>query len=96
MRRLHGLVFFTLLIVAGGPVAVESRMPAPMSPAVLPVVPVVPVAGWTCGQASSCAEAVQHWCGGYRRADGDSDGIPCENVCKSRIEVNRIRSRIGC
>ena len=55
-----------------------------------------PVAGWSCKQASSCAEAVRAWCGGYRRADGDSDGIPCENVCRSRAEVNHIRKQIGC
>lgn len=57
---------------------------------------VMPVAGWTCSRASNCAEAVRAWCGGYRRADGDSDGIPCENVCRSRAEVRRIRQQIGC
>jgi len=55
-----------------------------------------PVAGWSCKQASSCVEAVRAWCGGYRRADGDNDGIPCENVCRSRGEVNRIRQQVGC
>jgi hypothetical protein len=46
--------------------------------------------------ASTCREAVQMWCGGYRRADGDSDGILCENVCSSRSEVEKIKSEIGC
>ncbi|WP_235890604.1 hypothetical protein [Martelella alba] len=51
-------------------------------------------AGWSCKMATSCADAVRHWCGGYSRGDGD--GIPCENVCSSLSEVRRIRSQIGC
>jgi hypothetical protein len=35
----------------------------------------------TCKSVSTCEEAVELWCGGYSRADGDGDGIPCENVC---------------
>jgi hypothetical protein len=50
----------------------------------------------SCKQVSSCEEAVALWCGGYRKADGDGDGIPCENVCNSRDEVDRIRAEIGC
>lgn len=50
----------------------------------------------TCKQVSSCREAVELWCGGYRRADGDHDGIPCENVCHSREEVDEIRAEIDC
>ena len=50
----------------------------------------------TCKQVSSCEEAVAIWCGGYRRADGDSDGIPCENVCDSVEQVEEIKSRQGC
>lgn len=50
----------------------------------------------TCKQVSSCREAVILWCGGYSRADGDNDGIPCENVCRTRAEVDRIREEIGC
>ncbi|TKT83056.1 excalibur calcium-binding domain-containing protein [Aquamicrobium sp. LC103] len=50
----------------------------------------------SCKQVSSCEEAVELWCGGYRRADGDGDGIPCENVCSSKEEVDRIREEIGC
>ncbi len=50
----------------------------------------------TCKMIYSCEEAVELWCGGYRRADGDNDGIPCENVCSTRREVEEIRSRIGC
>ncbi len=55
-----------------------------------------PVAARTCKQVSSCEEAVRLWCGGYRRADGDGDGIPCENVCRTKEEVDRIRAAIGC
>lgn len=50
----------------------------------------------SCKAVSSCEEAVRMWCGGYRRADGDNDGIPCENVCSTKQEVDAIRARIGC
>ena len=50
----------------------------------------------TCKQVSSCEEAVQIWCNGYRRADGDSDGIPCENVCDTVEQVDEIRASQGC
>jgi hypothetical protein len=48
----------------------------------------------TCKQVASCAEAVELWCSGYRRAD--ADGITCENICHSRAEVDGIRDAIGC
>ena len=58
---------------------------------------IVPVAGRrTCKSVSTCEEAVELWCGGYSRADGDGDGIPCESVCSSKAEVDEIKSRIGC
>ena len=50
----------------------------------------------TCKQVSTCEDAVILWCNGYRRADGDGDGIPCENVCSTREQVNEIRRVIGC
>lgn len=50
----------------------------------------------SCKHASSCEEAVEMWCGGYSRADGDNDGIPCENVCGSRAQVEAAKKRIGC
>lgn len=50
----------------------------------------------TCKQVSSCEEAVEIWCNGYYRADGDNDGIPCENVCSSVEQVDAIRAQIGC
>ncbi|WP_310242534.1 excalibur calcium-binding domain-containing protein [Rhizobium rosettiformans] len=54
------------------------------------------VAARSCKQVSSCEEAVILWCSGYRRADGDNDGIPCENVCSTVDQVNEIRRVIGC
>jgi hypothetical protein len=50
----------------------------------------------SCKQMSSCEDAVALWCSGYRRADGDNDGIPCENVCHSLEQVQEIVSRQGC
>lgn len=50
----------------------------------------------TCKQVNSCEEAVALWCNGYGRADGDSDGIPCENVCHSVEQVEEIKQRQGC
>lgn len=52
--------------------------------------------GATCKTVGSCREAVELWCGGYGRADGDHDGIPCENVCHSREQVREIQAEIGC
>lgn len=51
----------------------------------------------TCKSYSNCREAVIAWCAGrHPRADGDNDGIPCENVCRSRAEVEAIMAEIGC
>lgn len=56
----------------------------------------IELAARSCKQVSSCEEAVILWCSGYRRADGDNDGIPCENVCSTLEQVNEIRRVIGC
>ncbi|ATN36541.1 hypothetical protein ACO34A_22390 [Rhizobium sp. ACO-34A] len=53
-------------------------------------------AAQTCKQVASCEEAVELWCNGYRRADADKDGIPCENICHSLEQVEKIRNAIGC
>ncbi|GGD19918.1 excalibur calcium-binding domain-containing protein [Aureimonas glaciei] len=50
----------------------------------------------SCKAVNSCEEAVRMWCGGYKRADADKDGIPCENVCSSKSEVDDIKAQIGC
>lgn len=99
-RRL--LVFATLALATTVPAAaaVPPASPAPLS---TPAAPrsaddafQILAQRWTCRMARSCREAVIRWCGGYRRADGDGDGIPCENVCRSRREVDAIRREIGC
>lgn len=48
----------------------------------------------SCKAAKSCAEAVQMWCEGYAAADRDDDGIPCENVCKSKKQVDALMKKI--
>jgi len=49
-----------------------------------------------CSDYRSCSQAVRAWCAGWHpRADGDKDGIPCENVCRSVPQVRRERARIG-
>lgn len=51
----------------------------------------------TCQSYGSCEQAVRNWCAGnHSRADGDDDGIPCENVCRSREQVRKIQQSIGC
>lgn len=50
----------------------------------------------SCKAVKSCREAVILWCGGYTKADADSDGIPCENVCKSLAQVEPFKKEIGC
>ncbi|GEO86610.1 MULTISPECIES: excalibur calcium-binding domain-containing protein [Alphaproteobacteria] len=72
------------------PVGAEAKQPKN------PDFPIWLAAGRTCKQVANCAEAVELWCSGYSRADADHDGIPCENVCHSRDEVDRIRGTIGC
>lgn len=47
----------------------------------------------SCKAAKACAEAVEMWCGGYTAADRDDDGIPCENVCKSKKQVEAIMKK---
>ena len=50
-----------------------------------------------CKDYSNCRQAVKAWCAGqHNRADGDGDGIPCENVCRSRAQVKKIMNEIGC
>lgn len=50
----------------------------------------------SCKQARNCDEAVEMWCNGYSGADRDDDGIPCENVCRSRAQVEAAKKRVGC
>lgn len=48
----------------------------------------------SCKAAKSCAEAVEMWCEGYSAADRDDDGIPCENVCTSKKQVDALMKKI--
>jgi hypothetical protein len=51
----------------------------------------------SCKNYTTCEQAVIAWCKGeHPRADGDNDGIPCENVCKSKEQVERIKAKINC
>lgn len=50
-----------------------------------------------CSDYNTCEEAVIAWCSGeHPRADGDNDGVPCENVCTSVEEVQKIKAKIKC
>lgn len=51
----------------------------------------------SCKNYFTCEEAVIAWCEGeHPRADGDNDGIPCENVCITKAQVDEIKKRIDC
>ncbi len=79
-----------LLLAASSPAGAFPRPPLASTDTI------VLARGATCKTVDSCREAVALWCGGYRRADGDHDGIPCENVCHSRQQVREIQDEIGC
>ena len=56
-----------------------------------------PAVAASCKSYSTCRQAVIAWCEGrHPGADRDDDGIPCENVCKSRSAVMAIMNEIGC
>ncbi len=51
----------------------------------------------SCKSYKNCRQAVKNWCAGnHPGADRDKDGIPCENVCRSKAQVDKIRKEIGC
>jgi len=52
--------------------------------------------GGGCKSMASCRDAVEAWCGGSRDLDRDDDGIPCESICRSKAQVDKIRAEIGC
>lgn len=96
MRFRHYLIA-GFLVVTG--LLVSSKMAlalTPMSSAHDVIDEMVVAQARSCKAVRSCEEAVILWCSGYRRADADNDGIPCENVCRSKREVDEIRRRIGC
>ena len=95
MKRSTTLALLALLALLAA--ATHLAPPAAhATPAAEPGLAPIILAQRTCGEARSCREAVIMWCNGYRRADGDGDGIPCERVCRSRAQVNEIRAQIGC
>ncbi|WP_306302844.1 excalibur calcium-binding domain-containing protein [Aureimonas sp. D3] len=99
MGRFSFAALVAFFMLASGPVhAVEATPIHPeQSGSILAQLETYRVAaGRTCKSVSTCREAVELWCSGYRRADRDGDGIPCETVCHSKAEVDRIRAEIGC
>lgn len=84
------------MISAGTVQAAGALSGEPAKPAVERVKEFVVAQRRSCKAASTCEEAVEMWCGGYSRADADDDGIPCENVCRSKSQVDSIKQRIGC
>lgn len=95
MRRSVIFLVITLAIALGVLPAFATVTPSVRSKSIVDRL-VVAQAGRSCKAASTCREAVEMWCGGYKRADADSDGIPCENVCRSLNQVEAIKEEIGC
>ena len=59
--------------------------------------PAVPAKAARCSDYKQCSQAVENWCTGrHNGADRDDDGIPCENVCKSKAEADRHRQGRSC
>jgi endonuclease YncB( thermonuclease family) len=67
---------------------------APVTPLLALIAPIA--ARRSCKAVSTCEEAVKVWCDGYARADADDDGIPCENVCRTKAQVDAIKPKVGC
>lgn len=45
---------------------------------------------------STCAQVVRTWCDGrHRGADRDKDGIPCDNLCRTKAQVDELRRQHG-
>jgi hypothetical protein len=86
-RRLVAGLFAPLIMASSAATMPAGRSDPPT---------VIQIQARTCKQVDSCEEAVQIWCEGYRRADADNDGIPCENICRSKEQVDEIRDKIGC
>lgn len=82
-----GMVIVTAQAAAAWPLSVPPARPEAST---------ILVRGATCKSVNSCRDAVELWCSGYSRADGDGDGIPCETVCHGRQTVREIQREIGC
>lgn len=88
----------SVILILAWPIATAAAGQTPGAVFVAPAPPsfILAQRSRTCKDVSSCREAVELWCGGYRRADRDKDGVPCENVCPSKDLVDQIRTEIGC
>jgi hypothetical protein len=92
-----GMVAALIAVMLAGAAPAAGGLPDhPPKPSVERVKKFVVAQRRSCKAASTCEEALEMWCGGYSRADADDDGIPCENVCRSKSQVASIKQRIGC
>ena len=97
MNRISLAALAAIVTLATPAWAIEATVFAPERPSLVDQFQGYQVAARrSCKAVSTCREAVEMWCGGYAGADRDKDGIPCENVCKSKAEVDRIKAEIGC
>lgn len=49
-----------------------------------------------CKYYRSCAEVIADYPDGkFGKRDGDNDGIPCENVCRSRKQVEQLLKELS-
>ena len=97
MRSVGLAMAFTAIMMAA--LAPSSALAAsgPMTPFPNSALPSLVLKVRTCKSYRNCAAAVRSWCAGrHPRADRDNDGIPCENVCRSRRQVVSIMKKIGC
>lgn len=97
MKRITRTALAAIITLASPAWAIEATVFAPERPSVVDQLQGYQVSARRgCKAVSTCREAVEMWCRGYAGADRDKDGIPCENVCKSKAEVDRIKAEIGC
>ncbi|MDH5355107.1 MAG: excalibur calcium-binding domain-containing protein [Gammaproteobacteria bacterium] len=49
----------------------------------------------SCKEYQSCAEVIADYPDGiFGRRDGDKDGIPCENVCNNKQQVEALLKKL--
>ncbi len=50
----------------------------------------------SCKVYKSCAEVIADYpTGNFGKKDGDQDGIPCENVCSSKVQVQKLLKKLS-
>lgn len=96
MMRKTMMLALAGMMMAGPAGAVAGLSGQPAKPSVKRVKEFMVAQRRSCSAASTCQEAVEMWCSGYSGADRDKDGIPCESVCRSKAQVDTIKSQIGC